>query len=307
MPASPAWLAGTRVIGGPGALLAAAALALGGCASAPPATAPAPADVATPAVVRSTEPAAANLALSEFEARQRQVAEAATRQGHWADAAWAWDVVLALKPGDAAALSRRSQAVAATQAGVAERLPRARQALQRGDGDAALQLYLEVLALSPGQAEAAEALRNIERDRVARQHLGQLSRHTLTRRAVAESMVRPGTSGAATAVPEVQRNEVEHASLLAAQGELGAAIELLKPLAEARKGDPGARALLADLYQRQAENLAGANPAAAIDALERSLQLNPTNRQARARLAELRAGPKPPPAAPAARANGARL
>jgi hypothetical protein len=222
--------------------------------------------------------------LAALERQQRDAADAAARQGRWVDAIWAWDVVLALRPRDADVARRRAQAVEAINAALPERLARARAARSQGDIDAAARAYLDVLALAPDHAGAADALREIERERVRRYQLGQPSRAVMARRA-------PTNTSARGATVE-ERNEIEHASMLASQGDLTSAIAILQPLAGPRRGSATLRALLADLYLLQAEQLVATDRAGAIAALERSLQADPSQQQAAQRLRQLREVPK---------------
>lgn len=256
--------------------------------------------VATPALIaQEAAVAAGNTGLAELASRQRLAAETAERQGQWAEAVWAWDVLLALAPQDAELAKRRSSAKATIEAAVNERLPRARMAIQRGDTEAALRLFLEMLALVPGQPEASQALRKLERERVTRQNLGQLSRNAMVRRdsenAAVTTPATPGNAGPATsgAGGGAGRNELEHASLLAVQGEHAAAIAVLVPVVAQTPVDPAAKSLLADLYYRQAEAAAGSNRAAAITSLQRSLQLDPSHARAAIRLKQLLATKAP--------------
>jgi tetratricopeptide (TPR) repeat protein len=255
-----------------------------------------PPDGAPPAPAAAA-PRSPATGLAAFEARQRDAAEAASRQGRWSEAVWSWDVLRALRPNDAEVASRRRQAQKAAETAAAERLPKARQAQQRGDNESATRLFLEVLALAPGTAEAADGLRAIEAERVKRQHLGQLSRNTLMRRPAADAPSTPSTG-----MPGSGRNEVEHASMLAAQGEVDGAIAVLTAAPGTRRNDPMARSLLADLYYRQAEGLVATDLPAALAALERSVQTDPTHPRAAARLRQLRdpvkASPIPPRGAP---------
>lgn len=256
---------------------------LAGCASVPPPVEPGPVTPA-PAPPATPAPSAPPPDLAAFEMQQRQAAEAAARQGRWTDAQWAWDVVIALQPKDADAAARRAQAAAAGQAAAAERLQRARQAQQRGDLDAAARAYLDVLALAPEQAEAAEALRAIERERVRRSPSRPFAR---------APAAKPPPASVETDARGVADSELEHASMLATQGEIDAAIALLQPTQEGRRKDPAAAALLGDLYWRQAERLLPTDRAGAIAALERCLRVQPRHAQARARLRELRGAPAP--------------
>lgn len=278
---------------GPAALVLAVSLLLAACTT-PPGPAPAPPAAPPSSAPRAGEPAPPRGALSpldQFESTQRTAAEAASRRGRWSEAIWAWDVVLALKPNDAEALAARRSAEASAQAAVAERLPRAAQARARGDIDQATRLYLEVLALSPGHTEAADALRAMERDRSRRQAVGPFAR--------APSMVTPVASARNAAAKPGQRLDLEHASLLADAGEIDAAIATLQPATTGRSHDPEARALIADLYVRQADKLAPSDRAGAIRALRLGLQAVPGHALATQRLRQLQAaagGAVPAPA-----------
>ena len=231
--------------------------------------------------------------LSTFEQQYRDRAGSAQRQGRLADAAVAWEVLAVLRPDsreyrDALADTRRQIDVA-----VAERLPRAVQAQRRGDLEAATQGYLAVLALQPDSTSAADALRSIERERVKRQQLGRLSRLTLTRRGTEAT----GPNDKAVAPAGVDRNELEHAAILARQGEIDSAIGLLERRLAADRNDRAARNLLADLYERKADDvLAARDTAGAIALLEKSLRLDASDAHVAERLKQLRAGAGSKPA-----------
>jgi tetratricopeptide (TPR) repeat protein len=245
-----------------------------------------------------------DLPLTAFARAQRAAAHAAAQQGRWADALWAWDVVLALDPQDAQALQQRAAAQNAAAAAVAERLPRAQQAQQRGEWDAALRGYIDVLAIDPGHIEAAEGLRETERLRTRRGLLGG-SREAYANpppRDRAASTRTPATKPSTARPPAVAGasiNDREHASLLASQGDIDEAIALLRPLATAPGANPATRQQLANLYFRQASKLELTDRSGAVVALENGLALDPGNRYATARLKVLRAVPAAAPALPA--------
>jgi len=267
-----------------------------GCASAPDAAPPpAPTPVRTPALPPRPPaplPPSTESVLKAFELQQREAARSAARQGHWADAQWAWDIVLALDPGDAEAAAQRAAAKAAGAAAVAERLPRAQLAQQRGEWESAARLYLEVLAIDPAQSAAADALREIERVRTRR---GPTSSTRNLYAAPAPATARgPARTTVPAAAPGADINDVEHASMLADQGDLEAAIVMLRPLATGPRAAPATQRLLASFYFRQASKLEATDRAGAIKALELGLALDPAHRTAAARLKLLR------PAAPAA-------
>ncbi len=257
--------------------------ALAGCAATPP--------IPGAAVASSTR--ATTTSSSAFEQQYRERASSAQRQGHLADAAIAWEVLTVLRPESREYRDTLDSTRRQIDAAVAERLPRAAQAQRRGDLDAATQGYLAVLALQPDSAPAADALRSIERERVKRQQLGRLSRLTLMRRGT-EAV---GPNDKLVAPAGVDRNELEHATILARQGEIDSAIGLLERRLAADRNDRAARNMLADLYERKADDvLAARDTAGAIALLEKSLRLDPSDAHVAERLQQLRAAAASKPA-----------
>ncbi len=274
---------------------------LAGCASKGPGPTAEPGPVVAPTEMPPAQER--GTALPVFQQQHQSAAHAAEQRGQWTQALWHLDVLLALAPADAELQRRQSHAQQSAQRAATEAQQRARQARARGDHESASRYFLEVLSMAPGDAEAADALRTLERERVKRQHLGLLSRNTLNRRMGAEptmpaNTVPPAASGGAA------RNELEHASLLAGQGEIDGAIAVLRPLATSRRADTAVRRMLADLYMRQAETLLPSRHDAAVAALERAVQADPTHTRAAARLKEVNGtapaqGTKAMPARPA--------
>lgn len=248
---------------------------LAGCASAPRPSVPAESPAPVAAEDRSGEQAAA-AALAALTNEQRELAASAERQGRWADAAWAWDVVLALHPDDAAAEANRRRARESARTAIDALLARAQQARRRGDLDAAARALLEALVVAPDDAGAANALREVEAQR---------------RSKVSAALARLAPVRRPPQAPQSidERNGLEHAALLAAYGDIGAAIAALQPWAAPGRGSAQTRDRLADLYLRQADQLRSSDAAAAIAALERCLQLRPADQRALSRLRELRA------------------
>lgn len=183
----------------PGPICAGLCVALAACSTPEPSSQPADAapasDQALPPAV-SPSPA--------FERSQRETAQRLTRQGRLGEASLAWEVLTVLRPELPEYHERLAETRRQIDAQVAERLQRAAQAQKRGELDTAAQQYLAVLALQPDQAQAADALRAIERERNKRNFLGKFSRNTLLRRGGTEAVVEgpaPGrsTGGAAAA------------------------------------------------------------------------------------------------------------
>lgn len=253
-----------------GGAVAAVAVGLAACAAPPPAPLTAPDPAARPAA------GADDLALRRFQRVQLDRAEAAESQGRLADAHTAYEVLALLQP-DGAHAAKAAQLGLRIDAEVALRMPRAEAAQRRGDHDQAAQLYLEVLALAPAHAGAADALRQLERERNRRQFVGKFSRQTLTRRAAADAEMNGSDEPAA---PGATRNQIEHATLLARQGDVEAAIALLRETG--RPADAPSRALLADLYVQRAEAQLAREPRAALAAVTAALSLDPAHAAARA-------------------------
>jgi tetratricopeptide (TPR) repeat protein len=231
-----------------------------------------------------------------FERKQRERAQSLARQGRLGDAVLAWEVVTVLRPDAPEYRDRLADLRRQLDGAVTERWQRATQAQQRGEIETAAQHYLAVLALQPDHMQAADALRAIERERNKRNFLGKYSRITLTRRSMAEATM-------PTAAPH--SNELEHASILASQGDIDDAIGVLEKRVAADKRDDAARQLLADVYFQKAEKLSPRDKKGATAAVERSLRLEPADARALALQKQLKGSstaPAPAGVAPVATA-----
>jgi tetratricopeptide (TPR) repeat protein len=266
-----------------------AALLLGACAGTPaPPSAASPEPV--PAAAAPTPPRAAG-AVAAFERRQAEMAAAALKRGHWADAALAWEILGVLRPEHAPYRERLAEVRALIDAAVAERLPIAAAAQRRGEFDAAATAYFEVLALQPTQPQAAEGLRSIERERNRRAVATRFARPLLAGRN--DDAARRATPPATNYTTAGVRNQLEHAALLAGAGEVDAAIAVLQGEQAARPADDAVRIALADLHFRRAERLQGRDRVAALEALAACLALVPQHAAARQLQQQLRTA-RPP-------------
>jgi tetratricopeptide (TPR) repeat protein len=268
----------------------AAVLVLAACASAP-APPPPPAAPATAAKPRVT-PVAPARAVDDFERAQAARAAAAEQQGRLAEAEIALEALTALRPQRQDYAERLRVLHQRIERAAAEAVARGLEEQRRGDVDRAARSFLQALALRPGHAVAAEALRAIERERNQRNFVGRFARNTL------RLVSKEGTAPPAPISPS-DSTLVEHASLLASQGEIDAAIGLAAKPAEQRQADPLLRRLVADLYFRKAQSLEPQRRGEVIDWLQRSLKLDPEHGPARERLQQLRGA-----TAPAKRARG---
>jgi hypothetical protein len=151
--------------------------------------------------------------------------------------------------------------------------------------------WLELLALQPDDAAAADALRQIERERSRRSQLGRFARppQVAARRPTDNGATPPAASADAQRAANSQR---EHATMLARQGDLDGAIALLRDGGWWRT-QPAHRTLLADLYVRKAEGLKSSQPEAARAAVEAALAVDARHPGALALLAQLPGGRGP--------------
>ncbi|MBW8828968.1 MAG: hypothetical protein JF606_05970 [Burkholderiales bacterium] len=255
------------------------AIALAACGTVPM-TSTGPDDDGAGAVSRGS------VTRANFEKRLRERALSQGRRGRLAEAATSWEILTVLRPETHEYRDRLEETRRQIDTAIADRLQRGAQALKRGESDAAAAQYLAALALQPDNDEAAQALRNIERDRNKRSFLGKPSRVTLTRRAINDSQM------AASSTPRtpLDRNELEHAAMLGMQGELDDAIALLERYLAVDTQDAAACHLLADMYYQKAEKQLPSDKPGAISALAKSLCLDASNTRAATRLKELKNG-----------------
>lgn len=275
-------------------VLGAVALWLAGCASPPPQ--PASPSLPVAPVEANPAPPAVDADLATFQREQAERASRAEARGHWAEAAWTLESLVLLNPVDAALRSRWLAARQSAQQRAVERAGAAEVAQRRGDLDAAAQAYLESLAAEPGDRRVADALRQVERERERRRLSGRNARLNLAARRPLDDAANAPTAAAAEALRRTNAAR-EHASLLARQGDVDGAIQLLRDAVQTRP-DGAARAQLADLYVSKGEALKGRQPESARTAAEAALALDRRHPGALALIRQL-----PVPAArPASRA-----
>lgn len=216
-----------------------------------------------------------------LERQQRDRARELTRQGAFGEAAIAWEVLSLLRPEVPEYAENLRRARARIETRVAQRSQAADQARRRGDSEQALQLYLRVLADDPLNSQAADALRALERERNKRNHLGKLSRLTLTRNAMAEAE----QPRAMTQIAD--RNDLEHAALLMHQSEYGEAVQLLERYVRVFPQDEAGRKALAEACFQLAERKLASDPNTAKSLLQRATRLDPSHNLAAKRLQQL--------------------
>jgi tetratricopeptide (TPR) repeat protein len=247
---------------------------LAGCATPtlPPATVPAPPSVVLPPPDGPGQRAAGQQA--DFERRRAAEASLAETQGRWADAALGWELLAIARPQDGEVARRLAQSRARMASVSAEHLARGLAAQRRGELDGAAQALLQALSVAPGNAEAADALRLVERERNRRSFVGKFTRNTLTRRAASDAEMKLDDTraprGGAPMPPQA-----EHAALLVSQGDTEGAIALLREAMKDQPREAGYRVLLVDLHVQRAESLLGSDPRAAKAQAEQALAIDP--------------------------------
>ena len=269
------------------------ALALSACSTPPREL---PAETPTDVTRRPRNETVADSPEERFERTQAERAGHAFRQGRLAEAALAWETLTVLRPDVEAYRERLTETRQHIDKGIAQRSSRAQAAQQRGDLAAAEKLWLELLALDPQHSEAAQALREIERLRNRTSVVGRFANPPGLQPRAGSAAAAPSVAGSRpsdrTASVPGQRNQIEHAAMLARQGEIDAAISMLSEIANSGSLDASSRALLVNLHLQRADSTAGKDPAAAIADLERALQLNPRHDAARSRLQNLKRAPR---------------
>src|SRR5439155_4993115 len=141
--------------------LAALALALGACATAPP---PPPVAAPPPVVAPPAPPpevtAPVPSPLERLASAHREKAQALERDGRLRDALDEWKVAVTVDPKDPAAREGKTKLEAVIERGAPDRVRQGREALARGDQREARRHFLAALALDPANAASFDALQN---------------------------------------------------------------------------------------------------------------------------------------------------
>jgi tetratricopeptide (TPR) repeat protein len=164
-----------------------AVLAAAGCAQLPPPTAHAPA-------------ADAPTDLARVLAQRRERAQRLEAGGDLLAARDHWQVVLLLAPHDRSAAAALAAVEARRTRALADALAAAGAARRRGDADGAARALLHALALEPTHPQAADELRRIEQQKMARIQAARVARQRSEPAPAMHDAERPATMPA-TAPP----------------------------------------------------------------------------------------------------------
>jgi tetratricopeptide (TPR) repeat protein len=232
----------SRWLGVCGLIAPVGALVLASCASGPEPVAPQERPIASPAPTRIAHPRPPPPTELPLEQREREIAERLMQEGRWADAIPHWEVLELLHPDQPGYAKKLADAKSRATTAATEHLQQARQARQQGQSDRAFVLYLKVLSANPDNAEAAQALREIEQDSARRAYVGALSRGGNNE---AMAGVRRGSNGPP---PPSAGGELDSAIALLHQGDTAAAVQALESYVRKNPRDDLGKRTLQDAY-----------------------------------------------------------
>jgi tetratricopeptide (TPR) repeat protein len=216
---------------------------LAGCAQMP---APPPAETDVPV----SRPSASDARRSDVIANHRKLAEAAKKDGDLATATVQWQIVVLLAPDNDSYRREWAAARAAIPVQVKEQLQAGTAAMAAGDLDRANQAMLRVLALDSSQAEAAAALREIDRRRLTRIQADRAAKVVR----IEDKVAIAGTMRAQAA--EVGDGfDLEQALLMLRAGDVTGGIRDLKAFVDANPGNRSARQRIGAAVAERAREL----------------------------------------------------
>jgi tetratricopeptide (TPR) repeat protein len=225
--------------------LAAAVLALlAACAEVPP----------TPAEPPAVRVSAQDEQVARAIAKHRQLAQQYRQSGDLAAAAAQWQVLTVLAPNDPAYRSELAETRAAIARRVQEHYAAGSAALKSGDQERAADAMLRVLALEPGNADAAQALRDIEKRRLARIAAGRAAKVAEAAGVAANAGTRtaPARQGAADAVDAYN---LEQPIEMFKAGDTAGGLRDLKAWVDANPGDKAGRNRIGTVVFEQGREL----------------------------------------------------
>jgi tetratricopeptide (TPR) repeat protein len=215
---------------------------LAACAEAPPRPAAPP-----PEVVKLSPTEAA---IASAIAAHRLRAERDGARGDLAAAAREWQILALLAPDDARFRTQLDATRAAIDKGVREQLQAGNAALRAGDTDRATVAMLRVLALDPDNADAAKALRDIDRQKLARI---QTNRAARAGQASSAANGRPANGAAATADAS-ESYDIDQRIEMFRAGDVEGGLKELRAFVDANPNNQAARQRIGTtVYERARE------------------------------------------------------
>ena len=211
--------------------------------------APAPAPVpVVPREAGAPSPAPAHVPRSTpelpLEQRERERAEALMREGRWAEAATHWEILQLLRPDQQDYGKKLAEARSHSSNAATEHLQEAQQARAQGQTSRAAVLYLKALGADPSNSEAAQALRDIEKERARKSNFGPSAGG-----GIGEMSLKVRRSSKPAATPSTaEGRDLDSAILLLHQADYSAAVQTLETYVRKNPHDDLGRRTLQDAY-----------------------------------------------------------
>lgn len=212
---------------------------------------PAPPQVQSPAPKQPPSAAPAQAARARpspapelpLDQRERERAQTLMQEGRYADAAQHWEILQMLHPEQADYAEKLAEARSRATQAAAQHVQEAQQARRQGQTDRAAALYLRALSADPRNADAAQGLREIQKES--------------DRRAYARGNSETSQRGASRSAPSaVERRDLDSGIMLLHQGDDAAAVQALESYVRRYPRDDLGRRTLQDAYAQQARRLA---------------------------------------------------
>ena len=190
-------------------------------------------------------PAAVSVGVSALELQERERAQSLVHEGRWAEAATHWEILLLLRPDQQDYVKALADVRAHASHAAAEHLQEAEQARRQGQTNRAATLYLKALSADPANDKAAQALRDIEKERARKANFAPLSRAStgeiaLNHRRSSKPAASPSTA---------EGRELDAAILLLHQGDdFAAGLQKLETYAQKNPNDDLSKRALQDTY-----------------------------------------------------------
>jgi len=227
------------------------ALLLVCCAQAPapsnaPASAPSEAPGAPVSSAQAARPRPSPPPDLPLDQRERERAQALMQESRYAEAAQHWEVLHMLHPEQPAYREKLAEARTHASQAASQHVQEAQQARRLGQTERAVALYLKALSADPGNSEAAQGLREIQKESDRRAYAG-------APRGNSEASPRGASRSAPSAA---ERRDLDSGIMLLHQGDPAAAVQALESYVRRYPRDDLGRRTLQEAYAEQARRLA---------------------------------------------------
>lgn len=173
-----------------------------------------------------------------FEQQTREQADQLMEAGRWAEAVVQWEILTLFRPHQAEYAGKLAEARNQASNSASESLVAAVEARKRGETRRAETLYLRALSADPGSVAAADALREMERERATSAYSSQMARASIA----------PRSRSTARKVSETDRRDFDAAVMLMHQGDYSASVQNLQGYLKRYPQDETGKRALADAY-----------------------------------------------------------